>query len=143
MIVLDIIPHDTIVTRDGRPLGTGTRRRSAGWVYPSVLAGSLRTMRGKALAPGDGEGALGLDGVGHAQAGLAGLAAGLPLLRGIQPVVGRRVLEGGAGGEGAAGAADDDALERFQVKVLVFHHLAYLLIEFLCSVFPEPHIPCC
>ena len=42
-------PHDPIVARDGRPfgIGQGIRMRSLDWPYPSVLAGSLRTMLGK------------------------------------------------------------------------------------------------
>lgn len=46
---LTITPHDPIIARDGRPfgIGQGIRMRSLDWPYPSVLAGSLRTMLGK------------------------------------------------------------------------------------------------
>lgn len=45
---LTITPHDPIIARDGRPFGVGQRRmHSLNWPYPSVLAGSLRTMLGK------------------------------------------------------------------------------------------------
>jgi CRISPR-associated protein Cmr3 len=50
MTVLQIIPRDPIVARDGRPFGAagGNRMRSLDWLLPSVLAGSLRTTLGKA-----------------------------------------------------------------------------------------------
>jgi CRISPR-associated protein Cmr3 len=46
---LCITPHDPIIARDGRPFGVGQgiRMKSLDWPYPSVLAGSLRTMLGK------------------------------------------------------------------------------------------------
>jgi CRISPR-associated protein Cmr3 len=46
---LAISPHDPIIARDGRPFGKnqGIRMKSLDWPYPSVLAGSLRTMLGK------------------------------------------------------------------------------------------------
>ncbi len=46
---LSITPHDPVIARDGRPfgIGQGIRMRSLDWPYPSVLAGSLRTMLGK------------------------------------------------------------------------------------------------
>lgn len=46
---LSIIPHDPVIARDGRPfgIGQGVRMKSLNWPYPSVLAGSLRTMLGK------------------------------------------------------------------------------------------------
>jgi len=45
---LTITPHDPIIARDGRPFGISQRRmHSLNWPYPSVLAGSLRTMLGK------------------------------------------------------------------------------------------------
>jgi CRISPR-associated protein Cmr3 len=46
---LSIIPHDPIIARDGRPfgIGQGIRMKSLNWPYPSVLAGSFRTMLGK------------------------------------------------------------------------------------------------
>ena len=48
-IYLTITPHDPIIARDGRPfgIGQGVRMKSLNWPYPSVLAGSLRTMLGK------------------------------------------------------------------------------------------------
>ncbi|MFZ2471001.1 MAG: type III-B CRISPR module-associated protein Cmr3 [Methanothrix sp.] len=48
-VYLAVTPHDTIIARDGRPFGKdqGIRMRSLDWPYPSVLAGSLRTMLGK------------------------------------------------------------------------------------------------
>lgn len=47
---LDLICRDPIVSRDGRPFGVGqgNRMRTAGWPLPSVVAGSLRTVIGKA-----------------------------------------------------------------------------------------------
>ena len=48
MTSLTITPRDPIVARDGRPFSAAQRRmRSLGWPYPSVLAGSLRTLLGK------------------------------------------------------------------------------------------------
>jgi len=46
---LTLIPRDPVVARDGRPfgIGQGNRMRSLSWPYPSVLAGSLRTLLGK------------------------------------------------------------------------------------------------
>lgn len=46
---LTITPHDPIIARDGRPfgIGQGIRMKSLSWPYPSVLAGSLRTLLGK------------------------------------------------------------------------------------------------
>ena len=46
---LSIVPHDPVIARDGRPfeIGQGIRMKSLDWLYPSVLAGSLRTMFGK------------------------------------------------------------------------------------------------
>lgn len=48
--ILDITCRDPIVARDGRPFGAGqgNRMRSLDWPLPSVLAGSLRTVLGKA-----------------------------------------------------------------------------------------------
>jgi CRISPR-associated protein Cmr3 len=55
---LSITPHDPIIARDGRPfgIGQGIRMRSLDWPYPSVLAGSLRTMLGKINGGFSGEG---------------------------------------------------------------------------------------
>lgn len=49
MIRLEIVPHDPVIARDGRPFGSGQchRMRCLDWLYPSVLAGSLRTLLGK------------------------------------------------------------------------------------------------
>ncbi len=46
---LNMTPRDPIIARDGRPFGAGQghRMRSLDWPYPSVLAGSLRTLLGK------------------------------------------------------------------------------------------------
>ena len=48
-LLISITPHDPVIARDGRPFGVGQgiRMRSLDWPYPSVLAGSLRTMLGK------------------------------------------------------------------------------------------------
>jgi len=48
---LRLTPRDPIVARDGRPFGNGQnfRMRSLEWLYPSVVAGSLRTLLGKHL----------------------------------------------------------------------------------------------
>jgi CRISPR-associated protein Cmr3 len=49
MIRLEIVPHDPVIARDGRPFGSGQchRMRCLEWLYPSVLAGSFRTLLGK------------------------------------------------------------------------------------------------
>jgi CRISPR-associated protein Cmr3 len=46
---LRISGRDPLVARDGRPFGAGqgNRMRSSGWLYPSVVAGSFRTMLAK------------------------------------------------------------------------------------------------
>lgn len=46
---LQVDPHDPIIARDGRPFGatTGARMKTLEWLYPSVLAGSVRTLAGK------------------------------------------------------------------------------------------------
>lgn len=49
VVHLNIEPRDPVIARDGRPAGTGLRMRSVGWIYPSVLAGSLRTLIGHSL----------------------------------------------------------------------------------------------
>lgn len=43
---LTLTPRDPLVARDGRPFGAGLRMKSLDWIYPSVLAGSLRTLLG-------------------------------------------------------------------------------------------------
>lgn len=47
---IDIVvtPRDPLIFRDGRPFGFGSRMKSLPWVMPSVLAGSLRSLLGKA-----------------------------------------------------------------------------------------------
>lgn len=40
-------PRDAIIARDGRPFSTGQRMRSLDWLYPSVVAGSMRTLLGQ------------------------------------------------------------------------------------------------
>lgn len=47
-----IYPRDPLVARDGRPFGRGVCNRmySLPWPYPSVVAGSFRTMLGKEVA---------------------------------------------------------------------------------------------
>lgn len=47
--MLELACRDPIVARDGRPFGAGQgkRMRSTGWVLPSVVAGSLRSVIGK------------------------------------------------------------------------------------------------
>ena len=54
MSFLMLTPRDPVIARDGRPFGAGQgrRMRSLDWPYPSVLAGSLRTLLGK-MAGGD------------------------------------------------------------------------------------------
>lgn len=49
MALLKITCRDPIVSRDGRPFGDkqGNRMRSAGWPFPSMVAGSLRSTLGK------------------------------------------------------------------------------------------------
>ncbi len=56
MIYLTFTPRDPIIARDGRPFGLGVGRhvKSVQWPYPSVLAGSLRTLMGKLLGGGFG-----------------------------------------------------------------------------------------
>lgn len=44
---LKITPRDPIIARDARPFGAGHRMKSYDWPYPSVIAGSLRTLLGK------------------------------------------------------------------------------------------------
>lgn len=47
---LQLTPLDPLIARDGRPFGAGqgARMRGLPWLLPSVVAGSLRTMWGKA-----------------------------------------------------------------------------------------------
>jgi CRISPR-associated protein Cmr3 len=44
---LRVTPHDPLIARDGRPFSAGLRMRSLDWIYPSVVAGSLRTLLGQ------------------------------------------------------------------------------------------------
>lgn len=48
VLYLKITAHDPLIARDGRPFGLGIRMKSLDWLYPSVLAGSVRTMLGNA-----------------------------------------------------------------------------------------------
>ena len=50
MTFLRISGRDPLVARDSRPFGAGqgNRMRSSGWPYPSVVAGSFRTLLAKA-----------------------------------------------------------------------------------------------
>ena len=43
---INIIPKDTVIARDGRPFSNGGRIKSLNWFYPSVIAGTIRTMIG-------------------------------------------------------------------------------------------------
>jgi CRISPR-associated protein Cmr3 len=47
MTTILITPLDPVIARDGRPFNAGTRMKGLDWPYPSVLAGSLRTLVGK------------------------------------------------------------------------------------------------
>src|SRR5947209_14048794 len=51
---LRISGRDPLVARDGRPFGAGqgNRMRSAGWLHPSVVAGSFRTTLAKEAGRG-------------------------------------------------------------------------------------------
>lgn len=42
-----ITPRDPLIARDGRPFTAGNRMQSLDWFYPSVAAGSLRSLLGK------------------------------------------------------------------------------------------------
>jgi len=44
---LELTLRDPVIVRDGRPFSLGQRMRSLDWPYPSVLAGSLRSLLGK------------------------------------------------------------------------------------------------
>ena len=59
MTYLVLTPRDPIVARDGSPFGadSGNRMRSLDWPFPSVLAGSLRTLIGKLDGADFGDGA--------------------------------------------------------------------------------------
>lgn len=48
-MIVEVTPRDPLIARDGRPFGAGNRMRPVGWLYPSVIAGSVRTSIGKAL----------------------------------------------------------------------------------------------
>jgi CRISPR-associated protein Cmr3 len=52
VLPITIYPRDPLVARDGRPYGRGASNRMycLPWPYPSVVAGSLRTMLGKEIA---------------------------------------------------------------------------------------------
>lgn len=42
-----VTPLDPFIARDSRPFGSGSKARTLGWPYPSVIAGSLRSLLGK------------------------------------------------------------------------------------------------
>lgn len=44
---LRVTPLDPFIARDSRPFGSGNKARTLDWPYPSVIAGSLRTLLGK------------------------------------------------------------------------------------------------
>ena len=46
-LFLTIHPHDPVIVRDARPFRFGNRCDPLDWPYPSVLAGSVRTMTAK------------------------------------------------------------------------------------------------
>lgn len=46
-VSIEVTARDPIVVRDGRPFSSGDRMKSLDWIYPSVFAGSLRTLLGK------------------------------------------------------------------------------------------------
>src|SRR5436309_12393982 len=50
-VILQLVPHDPIIARDGRPFGAGQGNRMRGltWPLPSVVAGSFRTALVKAI----------------------------------------------------------------------------------------------
>ena len=52
---LTITPRDPVIVRDARPFSFGLRMKSLDWPYPSVLAGSLRTLLGKEARGGFNE----------------------------------------------------------------------------------------
>lgn len=52
VMYVTITPHDPVISRDARPFGEGARMKSLPWPYPSVLAGSVRTMIGKETPDG-------------------------------------------------------------------------------------------
>lgn len=54
MIYLSLKPRDPVIARDGRPFGAaqGRHMKSLNWPYPSVVAGSLRTLLGKITGSG-------------------------------------------------------------------------------------------
>jgi len=46
---LRLIPRDPLIARDARAFDTGVRMRSLPWLYPSVFAGSFRSLVGQSL----------------------------------------------------------------------------------------------
>lgn len=46
---LTVTACNPIIARDGRPFGSGQRMGSLDWLYPSVLAGSVRTILGNLI----------------------------------------------------------------------------------------------
>lgn len=51
----EVVAREPLIARDGRPFLAGSRMKSVDWVYPSVAAGSVRTMTGKAAGRFDVE----------------------------------------------------------------------------------------
>lgn len=51
MTPFTIQPRDATIARDGRPFAEGLRMKSLPWLYPSVVAGALRTLLGKQVDP--------------------------------------------------------------------------------------------
>jgi CRISPR-associated protein Cmr3 len=43
---VQLAPRDPVIVRDGRPFSFGLRMRPLDWLYPSVMAGALRTLLG-------------------------------------------------------------------------------------------------
>lgn len=54
MTYLSLTSRDPLIARDGRPFGAdqGRHMKSLDWPYPSVMAGSLRTLLGKLVGSG-------------------------------------------------------------------------------------------
>lgn len=52
MTTICIIPHDPLIIKDGRPFVKGDRVHCLNWPYPSLVAGSLRSLLGKAMIAG-------------------------------------------------------------------------------------------
>lgn len=90
---LTITPRDPMIARDARPFGAGHHMKSYDWPYPSVVAGSLRTLLGKQrggrFSPEDVKNLLG-----------TGVAGPLPMLDGELYFAAPRDMLVGDDGEG-------------------------------------------